>query len=78
MSRLVSRDPFARTELHREKVPGECAECGQWAGRLRDEAGARGGGYVYRYWVESDGGRRAEVPGLFCGEDCRRAYQGGE
>jgi len=71
---LVKRNPFARTELHRERVPGECAECGQWAGRVRGADGTRGAGYVYRYRLEHDGGRVEQGNVLFCGEDCRKAY----
>jgi hypothetical protein len=62
----VSRDPFARTELHREREnTGEtCAWCGQ----------VKRGKYLYRYRVETDGGRKFEDTKLFCSVQCRRDY----
>lgn len=76
---LVSRDPFARVELHRESVslrdatweglsgasPG-CAWCG----------GVNGHGALYRYGVESDGGRVSRDDRAFCSRECRRFYYG--
>lgn len=62
----VSRDPFARTELHRTFVRGaDCAWCG---------SKARKGDGAYRYRVESDGGRRSEDKHTFCSKDCRETY----
>lgn len=62
MSRLISRDPFARTELHRASVgTGSCKWCGSHK-RLD------------HYWTESDGGRKFAHPGLFCSVSCFRSY----
>lgn len=64
MSALISRDPFARTELHREivRTPGRCAWCGQPRPRL------------FRYRTETDGGRRFDHTGLFCSKACHDDY----
>jgi hypothetical protein len=76
MSRLISRDPFARQELHRTRVPvlrtdgRSCAECGT----LRSSDGPWG--YLYRYSVQTDGGRTYEDTKLFCSVGCRRSYFG--
>jgi len=71
---LVSRDPFAREELHRETVkpkPQEryhglfgCAWCG----------GINARGTLYRYRVETDGGRVHPDSRLFCSVSCYRSY----
>lgn len=68
---LVNRDVFARQETHRETVhvrqdrPAEsCAWCGGVSGR----------GTLYRYRMETDGGRRSEDARCFCSVSCRRAY----
>lgn len=63
MSRLISRDPFARTELHREtiKEPRVCSWCG-WKGKM------------FKYRTESDSGWASEHPGQFCGKGCHDAY----
>lgn len=67
MSRLVSRDPFARQEIHRETIAaraGGCAWCGNLAGNKR----------LFAYRVESDGGRRSDIRGAFCSISCMRSY----
>ena len=69
MSQLVSRDAYAREELHRKVVDGECCQCG----------GTNAHGRVYRYWIERDAVRANKVylKGLFCSMECFRFYQGG-
>lgn len=81
MSRLISRDPFARTELHCERVhtvwidpphytKAKCT-C-TWCGSV---AKARAGHpYLNRYWTETDGGRRHDHKGEFCSVSCFRSY----
>lgn len=68
MSRLISRDPFARTELHR-CVPDQMSNltC-DWCGNRR----ARGG--LFRYSTESDGGRKFDHRGLFCSKSCHDSF----
>lgn len=68
----ISRDPFARTELHRRTLQtGQgCAWCGQ-SGHNRN------GLCLYIYRTESDGGRMSEHKGLFCSKSCHDAYHGG-
>lgn len=72
---LVSRDPFARQELHRETHPvpanhGGCNFCGQ----LRQSR--RGTTSLFKYSVESDTGRTHWIDGLYCSVSCLRAYAG--
>lgn len=74
----VSRDPFARQELHRtrEYAPqwasgvDHCA----WCGQARRTPGGRP--YLYRYEVQTDGGRILRDDRLFCSKGCRDAYYG--
>jgi hypothetical protein len=62
----VSRDPFARQELHRTFVKGAtCAWCGSKA--------LKGDG-AYRYEVQSDGGRTFPDRDTFCSKSCRKSY----
>jgi|GEM_PF-4778152 len=52
---LVKRDPFAREEIHRrsEGTSQTCHWCGQ----------SRPGGRLFKYWVESDSGRKSYIRG---------------
>lgn len=66
---LVSRDPFARTELHRQTIDNRtrprqesCKWCGQMPRRL------------HCYHTEHDGGRRDQHIGFFCNVGCMRSY----
>ena len=70
---LVKRDPFAREELHRERVYPAYQGC-SWCGEIKRTPTTRT--YLYRYWIETDGGRRFDQLGRFCSESCRKAYQG--
>lgn len=63
MSRLISRDPFARQELH-SRVYSNAMEC-DWCGTYRR---------VFEYWTETDGGRSFEHKGVFCSKDCHDSY----
>lgn len=63
MARLISRDPFARTELVRDNISehGECSWCGQPA--------------RYRYAVTSDDRPLIRwMKGIFCSIQCCRIY----
>jgi hypothetical protein len=80
----ISRDPFAREELHRETVDvtrtGEsCSWCGQRrcpGARRRTLAAQTGLRYfLYRYRVETDGGRTVPDQRLFCSKGCRESYR---
>lgn len=70
---FVSRDPFAREEIHRRAVQcaGKGSEC-QWCGRVRESR--KGVRTLYEYRVESDGGRVSVIEGLFCSIGCMRAF----
>ena len=64
---MVRRDPFAREELHREEQasrPGGCDWCG----------GENGRGNLYRFSVETDGGRTRALAGLFCSVGCLESF----
>jgi hypothetical protein len=63
----ISRDPFAREELHREQVAVTSKGC-WWCGMLNRFKKL----FVYR--VESDGGRVSPIRGEFCCVDCMRTY----
>jgi len=63
----INRDPFAREELHRKSVQVSHQTCA-WCGNVRR------GSRLFRYRVESDGGRKSEDSKLFCSLDCRRSF----
>jgi hypothetical protein len=67
---FISRNPFARQELHSKKVftPQDCGWCGQVK---TDRDGHQ---YLYEYRVENDGGRKNVITGQFCCADCMRSY----
>jgi len=72
----ISRDPFARTEIHRRReydsrgvhTPADCS----WCGRVKETRS--GHKYLFRYSIESDGGRKSDITGRFCSVSCMRAY----
>lgn len=63
---LISRNPFAREEMHRELIPIEdrptCSFCSQIA--------------KFRYFIEPDSVtyRRNDISGQFCSIGCMRSY----
>ena len=67
---LISRDPFARTELHREVTDNmsDCDNCGQQRTKSTKVLG------LFQYRTESDGGRVNVHKGLFCSKGCHDAY----
>lgn len=79
MTTLISRDPFARTELHRAHVyksdyynnGGIFLNC-RWCGNVKTTP--KGRGFLFQYSQESDGGSKSNIPGLFCSIDCMRSY----
>jgi hypothetical protein len=68
MSRYISRDPFARTELHRETIPAYGNRSCDWCGNLNRA------GKLFTYRTESDGGRKSEHRGAFCSKSCHDSY----
>jgi hypothetical protein len=76
----ISRDPFAREELHSSTVEvtaESCAWCGQRrcpGARRRTLAAQQLRYFLYRYRVESDGGRVSQDSQLFCSKGCRTTY----
>lgn len=75
---MVSRDSFAREELHRTAVHGHKNEVNgdksavgcDWCG------GHNSKGYLYKYHVETDGGSKHPIKGKFCSKDCMETYHG--
>lgn len=65
MSRLISRDPFARETLMREK--GEKSRC-DWCGNQNNHCG------TFQYFYETDGGKTNPIRGNFCCVACMRSY----
>lgn len=72
---LVSRDPFARTEVHRRLEVGHdgCSNCGGY----RSWKGIKTWN-LFRYSTETDGGRRMDHSGLFCSKSCHDIYHNGD
>lgn len=71
---LISRDPFARSELHSERVYLMSArESCAWCGDVKRTPKARRP-YLLSYRTESDGGRTFPARGLFCSAACFRTY----
>jgi hypothetical protein len=70
MSAYISRDPYARIELHRERTysHAHCTMCDSM------RVDARGKNYLYIYQIVTDSGRVTHVPGHFCSVDCMRGY----
>lgn len=64
----ISRNPFARTETHRELVETKngCSYCGS----------TRKSGKLFQYRTEHDGGRKETHRGLFCSIACHDSYHG--
>ncbi len=74
MARLVSRDPFARTELHSTREYDLPSNRGcTWCGRMLHTP--KGRPYLYRYETESDDGRSYGKGGPFCSVSCARTYE---
>jgi hypothetical protein len=69
---LVKRDCFAREELHREREYALHGHTCAWCGNVKQTARKRP--YLFQYHLETDGGSKHGIMGLFCGESCRKAY----
>lgn len=69
---LVSRDTFARTELHRERTYLNSGYTCMWCGQTKTTP--KGRCYLFSYRVESDGGRKDAIRGLYCSNHCHAAY----
>lgn len=75
---LVTRDPFARAELHKTRDKNaECAECGQRdPGHRLAYQGDRPLHRIYRFRIETDGGSISEDRKTFCTRQCRSQHYG--
>ena len=82
MAIYVTRDPFARETLVKRREKGaECAWCGRHDApedhsRPDGQVCPAYHGRVYRFAVETDGGRTFEDSKAFCTKSCRTAYNG--
>ena len=82
MSRIISRDPFARTELHRETFTGFSVDVkGGFGDRLYEchfcgnvRRSPNGHPQAYRFSTVTDGGRAYQHKGSFCCKACHDAY----
>ena len=77
MTVQINRNSFARETLTREVVHVDhrtgpnCSWCGGLSfGAARQGAPER----LFRYFIETDGGRVHPISGLFCSVSCMRAY----
>ncbi len=67
---LITRDSFARAELHRTTFNREesgAATC-DWC----DSKNQYGG--LFQYYIETDSGSKHEIDGLFCCIGCMKSY----
>lgn len=69
----ISRDPFARTELHRNPVTDYYGATCQWCGS-KGKPLKHGGHRLYQYETQSDGGRTSVHAGVFCCKPCHDSY----
>jgi hypothetical protein len=70
---LVKRDPFAREELHKESVTNgvdskSCSWCG---GHAKTSSGKK---RLWQFRLETDGGSKYDIKGLFCSKSCFYTY----
>jgi len=70
---MISRDPFAREELHRFIDTGRSHCTCAWCGGRRTRKG-KPLPHLFRFEVQTDGGRHNKIDRLFCSTDCMRAY----
>lgn len=75
MSQLMNRDPFAREELHREKVQVTAKTC-TWCGCVKRLRTSPNRPFLYRYWIEADRVMQSRnyINGMYCSQSCFHAY----
>lgn len=73
----ISRDPFARTTLLRERIYVHSETC-VWCGHQKVIAHSSQR-YLFRYSTKKDGIHTQPQPhsGLFCSKSCHDSYHGG-
>lgn len=72
MSRLISHDPFARTEIHSSRVYISSGQTCSWCGQVNKTP--KGRAFLNSYGIEYDSGRKNTHPKLFCSISCFRDY----
>lgn len=65
---FIRRDSFARMELHGTAHKAAHGEDCRYCGNVNSK------GQLFEYRNESDGGRKYDISGAFCGVRCMRAY----
>ncbi len=71
MSRLVTRDPVSREELHVRRVTYTGRRCG-WCGNIRQTKDRL---WLYQFEVQTDAGRIFQDKNVFCSRKCRECYR---
>jgi hypothetical protein len=69
----VSRDPFARSELHKQIATVGHGSC-DWCGQVRMSKHKAPVPQLYTFLTESDGGTTSRHRGLFCSKSCHDSY----
>jgi hypothetical protein len=70
---LISRDPFARCELHRRAFTDHHGAQCQWCGSLGRPL-KHGGHRLYWFETHHDAGRMSRHGGVFCSKSCHDSY----
>lgn len=68
---FVSRDGFARQEIHKTEITVAVADSCDWCGGAALRGDKR---KLFSYRTESDGGRKSNISGHFCCVPCMRAF----
>lgn len=71
---LVSRDPFARRELHRQVATVRQGTTCDWCGNVRMSRHKVPVPQLYTFITESDGGSKHRHHGMFCSKSCHDSY----
>ena len=74
---LVSRDPYARQELHKQIASVMNGKTCDWCGSVRWSRHKTPVPQLYSFTTETDGGRSFRDKGLFCSRSCRDDYHCG-
>lgn len=74
MVTYLKHDAFARETVIRDTVIGPDSMTCDWCGRPGKKKGKLS--RLYRYGIESDGGRQSWVKGKFCCKSCMEFYHG--
>ena len=68
---MVSRDAYARQEIHRRTLHAKELYLGDscdWCGCRNNHGG------LFEYYIETDGGSKYEIQGQFCSVGCMKIF----